>query len=62
VKYLCRREFRKSGISGNAWAIEEIPELPRQLKKTQAFPEMPKQLRKFLICLRMLQFWEMAHH
>jgi len=34
------RHFRKPlGISGNAKAVEEIPELPRQLRKTQAFPE-----------------------
>ena len=43
------RELRKSGISENAWAIEEIPELPRQLQKLQAFPEMPRQLGKLLI-------------
>jgi len=28
-------------------AIEEFPQLPRQLQKHQAFPEMPRQLRKF---------------
>ncbi len=33
--YICRRQLRKSGISGNP----------------QAFPEMPKQLRNFLNCL-----------
>jgi hypothetical protein len=47
--YICRRQLRKSGISGNALAIEEFPELPRHLQKHQAFPEMPGQLRKFLI-------------
>jgi hypothetical protein len=37
------RHFRKSlGISGNAKAVEEFPELPRQLGKTQAFPEIPR--------------------
>jgi hypothetical protein len=42
------RHFRKSlGISGNAQAIEEFPQLPRQLQKLQAFPEMPRQLKKF---------------
>ncbi len=30
---ICRRELRKSSISGNAYAIEELPELPRQLGK-----------------------------
>jgi len=39
--------LRKSGISGNALAIEGYPELPRQWGKTQAFPEMPRQLGKF---------------
>jgi len=40
------RHFRKSlGISGNAWAIEKNPVLPRQLRKTQAFPESPLQLK-----------------
>jgi len=37
------RHFRKSlGISGNAYAIEGLPVLPRQLCEFQAFPEMPK--------------------
>ena len=46
--YICRRELRKSGISGNAQAIEEILELPRQLWKTQAFLEMLRQMGEFL--------------
>jgi hypothetical protein len=60
--YICCRELQKSGISGNTQAIEEILELPRQLRKTQEFLEMTRQLRKFLIYLRLLQFWEIAHH
>jgi hypothetical protein len=41
------RHFQKSlGISGNALAIEEFLQLPRQLQKLQAFPEMPRQLGK----------------
>ncbi len=44
------KHFRKCrGNSGNAEAIEGILELPRQLRKTQAFLEMPRQLRKFVI-------------
>ena len=44
------RHFRKSlGISGNAQAVGEILELPRQLQKLQAFPEMPRQLWKFYV-------------
>ena len=43
------RHFRKSlGISGNDWAIEGIPVLPRQLGEFQAFPEMSRQLGEFL--------------
>jgi len=46
------RHFRKSlGLSRNAWLIEEFPELPRQLRKTQAFPEMPRQLGKILVLI-----------
>jgi len=40
--------LQKSGISGNAQAIEEFPQLPRQLQKHQAFPEMPRQLGKLI--------------
>ncbi len=51
------RHFRKSlDISGNAKAIEEIPELPRQLQKHQAYPEMPRQLRKFEFKLTIFNF------
>ncbi len=58
--YICRREFRESGISGNAQAIEGIPVCPRQLWEFQAFPEMPKQLGEFLNFFKSLQFWETA--
>jgi hypothetical protein len=51
--------LKKSGIYGNAKAI---PEMPWHLRKTQAFSEMPWQLRKFVIHLRILQFWEIAHN
>jgi len=47
--YICRRELRKSSISGNPKEIEVIPVFPRQLGKTKAFTEMPRQLRKFVI-------------
>ena len=42
-----RRVLRKSGISGNASAIEEISALLRQLWKLQTCLEMLRQLRKF---------------
>ena len=50
------RHFWKSlGISRNAWAIEEFPQLPRHLQKLQAFLEMPRQLRKYLIFSYLIQ-------
>ena len=41
--YICRRHLRKSGNSGNAQAIPEMPGLP---SIAQAFPEMSRQLQK----------------
>ncbi len=61
---MCRRQLRKSGISGNAQAIEEFPELPRHLQKSQAFPEMTRHLQKFLwffvAYFTHFKFWEKA--
>ncbi len=55
------RHFQKClGSSGNAFAIEGFPVLPRQLWEFQAFPEMPRQLGEFLNFFKNIQFWETA--
>ena len=41
-------DLRKSGISGNAKAIEVILEVPRHLQKPLAFPEVLGHFGKFV--------------
>jgi hypothetical protein len=53
------RHFRKClVISGNDWAIEEFPELPRHLQKYQAFAEV---FVYFVIYFTYFEFWEKTY-
>jgi len=52
ISYMCRRHLRKSGISGNASAIPEMP----------GFSSIAKAFLENAIYLTMLKFWEMAQY
>jgi hypothetical protein len=62
MQSICRRQLRKSGISGNS---HTIPEMPSVSSIAWAFPEMPRQLQKLeinLILFTAFKIWEMAQH